>query len=308
MMLPRLSQRQKALAAAALALLLWLPSGISTETQPVVTGHSTFYNGSGYDPCLASIAGIVRNRVMWFNDQVLVESYGGKGSFVYITEHGARDPTDPNIKLLTDGTFYDFVDPNGVHWHVEEDYYTVIHGGATVDPNTAPAQWVQQPSVDQNKTYVWIVELAASPIHDQFAGAPDGPYYHDIYNFLVLVDTCKMHPDKALDTRTNDPTPDDRSPLLDDNGTLSHDARCNCTNSGQYGHVAGSADHTHRVFLADLYMGTQPTAIPAGASAQGAQYTSSWAVGNDGSNLTRTENNVEQAPNSGGGAAPSTGG
>ena len=57
---PRWSNRRKAAAAATLALLLWIPQGISQSTQPVVTGHSTFYNGEGYDPCLASIAGIVK--------------------------------------------------------------------------------------------------------------------------------------------------------------------------------------------------------------------------------------------------------
>ena len=44
-MMRKLSPRQKAFLAFSFAAVLLIPSGISTETQPIVTGHSTFYNG-----------------------------------------------------------------------------------------------------------------------------------------------------------------------------------------------------------------------------------------------------------------------
>ena len=130
---------------------------------------------------------------------------------------------------------------------------------------------------------------------------PDGPYEHDIYNFLVLVDTCKMNEKGALDTRSNDPTPADRSDHLDDSGTLHHDTSCECLNAS-YGHPNDATAHTHRVFLADLYVGTQTMVICGGVSTRTVQYQSEWVTNNE--NMTRTENYATRAPASAGSAAP----
>lgn len=264
MRLPRLSPRQKAGLAVAFAFLLWAPSGISQESSPIVTGHSTFYNGDTYDKCLASIAGILRSRVMWFNDMVLTERYAGKGTFVYVTEDGADDPTTKNV-LYTEGVFYDFVDPNGAHWHVEEafyvDRYDYIVGGN--DPINDPNQL--DPTVDDASTrvYVWIVELAARPIHDQFAGAD----YHDLYNFLLLVDTCKMNRD--------------------------HTAPYNLTHEGpaldtERGHPSGATAHEHEVHQINIWVGTRALLTPLGASTKGLEWQAAWATSGQATNNTGT--------------------
>lgn len=256
MRLPRLSRRQQAGLAVALALLLWAPQGISHGDHTLVTGHSTFYNGDAYDPCLASIAGIMRSRVLWFNDQVLVEHYGGSGTYIYVTEAGAPDPR-AETRLYTEGVFYDFVDPNGAHWHVEEAFYDV-EGDTGVrwgESNTVPS--AEPYLTTGERTYVWIVELSARPIYDQFAGADP----HTYYNFLVLADTCKMH---RVQNETQGPnaTHDNASGLLND----------------KYGHENGAKEHEHETFYVDLWVGKRPTLSLGGVSPDGAQWNSQWAA------------------------------
>lgn len=270
------SARRKAAAAALLALLLSVPMGISEQSQPVVTGHSTFYNGSGFDPCLASIAGILRTQVMWFNDQILAERYGGKGTYIYVTENGSFDPrpSDRNW-LYTEGVFYDFVDPNGVHWHVDEAFMIVSTDTGQIikgDP-AKPDDFGVGVKQAQDRQYVWVVELSAFPIHDQFAGNPNpsDPNYHDLYNFLAIVDTCKFH---RNDKTSLDPA-GDRKPDGSYDYNLTHDGSVLQPN---YGHQAGTEAHTHESFLADLWVGTKPVLLPFGADASGAQWESDWAM------------------------------
>lgn len=269
------SARRKAVLAAALALLLAVPLGISEQTQPVVTGHSTFYNGLAFDPCLASIAGIIRTQVMWFNDQVLAERYGGKGTFVYVTENGSADPRARN-SLYTEGVFYDFVDPNGVHWHVDEAFMGPIDpNGADPGAITPDDPGAGQPdgALDESKrTYVWVVELSAFPIHDQFAGSPDSPDYHDLYNFLVIVDTCRFHRNVQTNfngARHNADPADTYDFNVTHNGTV--------LNPG-YGHETGTGNHTHESFMADIWIGQRPVLVPVGADSTGAQWEADWAV------------------------------
>lgn len=275
-MLPRLSRRQQAGIAVAFALLLWMPQGISTHQHTMVTGHSTFYNGTIYDQCMASIAGILRSRVMWFNDMVLAERYAGRGTFVYITENGSKDPTE-NTVLYSEGVFYDFVDPNGAHWHVDEAF---MYEGSTVDQQGDPINGaIRGDNVavryGQNRTYVWIVELAASPIHDQFAGT-DPRYFHDVYNFLVMVDTCKMRKTAYHGNETHD--------TAEELGT-------------DRGHAAGDGakPHEHETYLANIWVGKRPNLLPVGGSADGLEWQSSWTVGYASDREARAEGASAQA-------------
>lgn len=270
------STRRKAAAAALIALLLAVPMGISEQSQHVVTGHSTFMNGEGFDPCLASIAGILRTQVMWFNDQILAERYGGKGTYIYVTENGSEDPRPANFAYLyTEGVFYDFVDPNGVHWHVEEAFYVdeIDADSAIKNPPPKGNTQVEPASLTSDRTSVWIVELSAFPIHDQFAGNPnpDDPNYHDLYNFLAIVDTCKFHRnhDTSLDPVENG-NPDGSYDY-----NITHDEPVLQPN---YGHQAGTEEHTHESFLADIWVGTRPILVPLGADTTGAQWESDWAT------------------------------
>lgn len=274
--IPRPSPRIKAGLAVAAALLLWVPMGISTQTQPVVTGHSTFFNGEVYDQCLASVAGILRSRVMWFNDQILVERYPGKGNFVYVTEHGGEDPTD-KLYLRSDGVVYDFVDPNGAAWHVQELYIlksrSVHHDVDAVIPgepdeldeedlNREP-EVNQTAEVREDRQYVWVVEIAATPIYDEFPGDDA----HTLYNFLTLVDTCKFH-----------------------NNTVTRGLQVEHTNASvlndHNGHPNGDDPHTHESWNADIYVGKRPNVLVAGASTDGAVFESQWATSESGQQNT----------------------
>lgn len=258
----RWSNSRKAAVAVALALFLWIPQGISQTQQPVVTGHSTFWNGEGYDPCLASIAGIVKTQVMWFNDMVLAERYGGAGDYIYIAENGSDDPRPGrgHTFMWSDGTFYDFVDPNGAHWHVEESYYSTV--GVSDDLTT-----VNLPSQNEEKTYVWSVQLSPTPIHDAFAGSPTSANYHDIYNFLSIVDTCKFRKTSS------------------DLGDVVHEGE---VLGPGHGHPAGATPHSHGMHMADIWIGTQPIIVPRQQNATNdASWSTQWS----------DPSNAQQAPN-----------
>ncbi|MCA1814769.1 MAG: hypothetical protein LC624_12630, partial [Halobacteriales archaeon] len=68
----------------ALCAMLSLPAGASINQQPVVTGHTVYANMDGLDPCMAGVVGVVRMRVMWFNNQVLMERPADDGGNAYI--------------------------------------------------------------------------------------------------------------------------------------------------------------------------------------------------------------------------------
>lgn len=283
----------KAGLVVALALLLWIPQGISVQTQPVVTGHSTFLNGDVYDQCLASVAGILRSRVMWFNDQVLVERYPGKGNWVYLTEKGGKDPTKLT-SMYSDGVTYNFVDPNGAAWHVEELYTPTSNPqvatdtetlttapnvqGAVNDPNEineweAGMNYTNSVKVIQKRQYVWAVEIASTPIHDDFPG--DDP--HTLYNFLLLVDTCKFN-----------------------NNTVTRGVYADHTNvsilNDRNGHPNGDSPHGHETWQADIYVGKRPRIVPAGADTDGAEFQSQWVTSDSGQQNTANaaQNNADQ--------------
>ena len=259
-MFDRLSRRQKAALTASLAVLLLVPSGISTNASPLVTGHSTFYNGSGFDPCLASIVGVLRTDVRWFNDMVLVERYGGKGTYVYISENGSKDPRDERF-LYSDGTTYDFKDPTGAMWSVQDLWYHRSEHAPYVetgevdgsDPNDPPAATVYHP---EDKVYVWVVELSAQPIYDLYAPKDkSNPNYHTVYNFVALVDTCRFHRNPQ-DPSNNHNGAKYNGPNLDYNVTHGND-----TLNDQYGHKPEDGVHTHEAFLANIYVGKKPVVV-----------------------------------------------
>lgn len=250
----KMVKRYKALAVLAvlaMAALVVVPAGISTHQATVVTGHSTFYNGDEYDPCLAAIVGIMRLRVMWFNDMVLVERYNGDGAYIYLTEIAAPSPLARN--LVSSGMFYDFVDPNGVEWNVQEAYweeevlYDVrVNGG--VNPNTAPSTPPPDPSgssvvnttiasVGTKRYYTWIVAVG-KPQRDAWKGADN----HDLYNFVVLANTCKFQ--KATQA----------------NATVDTHV-----NNGPYnGHPNNAEVHDHQSYHVNLWVGSAPKILPVG--------------------------------------------
>jgi hypothetical protein len=298
----RWSTRQKALLAAATVLMLFLPMGVTQQEQEVTTGHATFYNGQGFDPCLGAIAGILQTQVMWFNDQVLVTRYGGAGTYIYVTENGSTNPMSWTA-IYTDGTAYDFVDPNGVSWHVDEGFAmngegTAVHNGNLPDPSDPP-----RAGVTQDRTYVWIVQLSAFPIHDQFAGQ-DPNNEHDLYNFLDIVDMCKFH--RNQETHVGPPTPDQAN----DGGynfNITHQNTPQNPNelSPAYGHPIGTQPHTHETFWADIWIGPKPVLVPIGVTGSDpVKWESDWSQGGASPTSQATGGAQGTLPNNG--AASST--
>ena len=290
------SNRRKAAAAATLAFLLWFPTGISESTGPVVTGHSTYYKGKEFDPCLASIVGVMQTDVRWFNDMVLARRYGGKGTFVYITENGSADPRSYTY-LFSDGVSYDFVDPNGAAWHVEELYAAAAVGAPSPEvrnpqqPNQASVEYDLQ--VARERTYVWVVELSSQPIYDQFAEhlSRNDPNWHTVYNFVALVDTCKMNRNAQSNYNGNKHNEEDPSNEKMFDFNITHDKD---DEGWANGHKPDDPDdHEHEAFLANIYVGKRPVIAIGGAedtAGESSTWESSWTTS------SQSQDNAQQIP------------
>jgi len=270
--LDRMSPRAKAGLMVAVALLLWIPQGISTQTTPMVTGHSVFYNADGYDQCLASVAGMLRSRVMWFNDQILVERYPGKGTYVFVTEAGVEDPTKAPY-FVSEGVQFTFTDPNGADWIIYEAYYQAQGMAIAKGPVIPNSNGQVGAGADVDKTYVWFVEIAGTPILDQFPG--DDP--HSLYNFLVLVDTCKFHRNAKT-----------QAPIAD------HNATSGLLND-RYGHPNNATPHTHEAWNANIWIGKRPAVVDAADTGDRAVSQTAWAGVTDDSD--RPEADGDHRPN-----------
>jgi hypothetical protein len=220
----------------------------------VISGHTVFKAGDTIDPCLAAVVGIVRTRVLWFDDSTLVSSTP-QGMYLYAVPHGEPAPVNGqgmSTTILGDGNVYQFVDPNGFSWTVMEGRYD-YSSTATQLPKTHTSTDTgennpEQNSVNvsysydasaadgQNAPYVWTVQIQA--IHDD----PHNPVAsQELYNFVTLVDTCKF---PKADFTGKDYFP----PGADWNGS-----------PGEYSNN----------FTADLYVGQTPVFVPGNSTVSG---------------------------------------
>jgi hypothetical protein len=235
------------LAVIGIVAITALPTAWSVQQQPIVAGHTTYAAMDGLDPCIAGIVGIVRLRVMWFNDQVLFERPATDGgSHVYAVQSGAPDPRD--ALLTPTGTEYPFTDPNGMDWTVREYAYHagpaggVDAGNYSVNPTSGqPVKVEEEPSYQANTDtasyHAWVVETGPS-IQD-FAATGRS------YNFVNLVDTCKFT------------VPKDGSAHHQNNGGGNWSSDWgNDTTEAQ--HLASDPSHSHDRFRVDLYVGKVP--------------------------------------------------
>jgi hypothetical protein len=231
----------------ALAVLS-VPAGSAVQQQQAVAGHTVYGAMDGLDPCIAGIVGIVRTRVMWFNEQVLLETTPDDGSaYIYALQAGAPDPRD---QLLTPtGRTYPFTDPNGLDWQVTEYNFTggpdaLAHGGAAGYHNGSVV--ATPPTVDDAQNlasyYVWVVRIGPTQQDTAATGRP--------YNFVDLVDTCKFtdaHPERTVHHSR------------DGNGTWQSDWGNDTT---QDGHLPTDGPHDHDVYDINLYVGEEPKLAP----------------------------------------------
>lgn len=242
------------LAVVALAALMALPTAWSVQQDPVVAGHTTYADMDGLDPCIAGIVGIVRLRVMWFNDQVLFERTAGDGSsHVFAVQGGAADPRDQLLRPT--GQQFAFTDPNGMEWQVNEYTYNVAPASASTGNTTVTPPSVQQngngvsvdngethvepPTVDSHETgpwYTWVVQTGPTIEDFSATGRP--------YNFVNLVDTCKFSA-PGQDVAHSNAGP----------GNWTSDWPEDTT---EQQHFADEASHGHDRFSVDLYVGKAP--------------------------------------------------
>lgn len=245
------------LAAVCTLALLALPTAYTFQQQEVVTGHTTYASMDGLDPCVAGIAGIVRLRVMWFNDQVLFErAPTDGGAWVYAVEGGAPDPREALLRPT--GEAFEFTDPNGMTWVVREYTYPgepveVSQGNVTVNRSPSASgttvdggnYTVTPPSASPGpggSWYAWVVQTG--PVVEDFAatGRP--------YNFVDLVDTCKFTSPSSGVQHAN-------------SGGNWSSSWPQDTTQGQ--HLADDPSHAHDRFSVDLYVGKAPvTEDPGG--------------------------------------------
>lgn len=239
------------LAVLGLAALLSVPAVLTAQPfeMPVVTGHATYADMDGLDPCLAAVVGIVRARVLWFGGQVLFERTSPEGSgFVYAVQNRAPDPREQVLRPT--GQVFTFTDPNGLSWQVSEYNFTNITqpevdgGNYTVTPTQPPFVGVNDPpgvapGNASGPWYTWVVQVGPSIEDFAATGKP--------YNFVTLVDTCRFQ-EPALNVTHSEPSPG--------NWTSSWG---NDTTQGQ--HSAGEGSHTHRSYDVDLYVGDAPRVV-----------------------------------------------
>jgi hypothetical protein len=236
------------IAVVAVLGLLSLPTAYTFQQSPVVSGHSTYTNMDGMDPCLAGIVGVVRLRVMWFNDQVLFERAASDGaSYVYAIQSGSPDPREQT--LVPTGQEYPFTDPNGQDWDVKE--YTFELGpsasaggggtggvstgpnGTTVTPPTAPSETT---NTTTGQFYAWVVQTGPTLQDNAATGKP--------YNFVDLVDTCKFT-GQGMDVYHN----------TTGNGNWTS-SWSNDTTQNQ--HLPSDGNMTATAWSVDLYVGKEP--------------------------------------------------
>lgn len=240
-------RRRDVLAVIGIIALLMLPTAYTFSDRAVVTGHTTYANMDDLDPCIAGIVGIVRLRVMWFNDQVLFERSAQDGSsWVYAVQGDAPDPRE--AVLTPTGQEFPMTDPNGVEWVVREYAYraaaiaNVNAGEYEVEPTgSQPVEVEEEPSYQTNtdtaQYHTWVVQTGPTVEDYAATGRP--------YNFVNLVDTCKFTTDAA------------GSPVQHTTSGGNWSSTWGNDTTAQ-AHYPTDPTHGHDRFSVDLYVGQAP--------------------------------------------------
>ncbi len=163
--------------AAIVAGLVALPmaAAASTLTEDVVTGHTVYANMGGFDPDVALIAGIVENKVVWFNGVTVLSTLGS--GYVYAVEEDQCSPlTGTNYTFLDYRISYR--DPNNIpHIVAHYDYECATTTTSLLDSLTG----------NDDKEHVWITLT-----HDRLVDPAVLTGFNNagrVYNFGTGVDT-----------------------------------------------------------------------------------------------------------------------
>lgn len=225
------------------------------ESQHLVTGHSKYVDASSsYSGCFAGLAGLILQRVTWFNGQTLfTRAESGGDKWVYVTEHLGRDDgeynkstgfkvADPSEEQLyrTDNT-YKFSDENqpSKDWVVRE-YFALREKKKNYEadnPEGDDPSYEDDDGISREKFYVFAVKVSSNAIQDPTLGKD--------YNFAMVIDTCRFKTAKAGDRNHSDV-----------NGTTGSPA-------GQHD-GEGDGNHTHDLRSVDIWVGDKPQALADG--------------------------------------------
>lgn len=257
---PRVNRKT---AATVLAVALILAGFGSVRAEQAVedatfltTGHTNFLDLDDEDTgCFAGLAGILMQRVLWFNGQELFSrAASGGDTWIYVTEHlnddyeidlggdkrspGSYDTetgikrNDPSRETLYDtGNTYAFEDRNKPEkvWEVRELF--AIREKLASGPDPAGTE----------KVYVWAVKVHDDAFRD--------PAIQRKYNFAMVIDTCKFHERSS------------HSEVEHGNGTHKDGDPAQDT---RFGHDPNDppGDHTHMDRPADVWIGGPPDISP----------------------------------------------
>lgn len=249
---------RRKVAASVLAVVMVLAGvgqtvAVKQATQDqIITGHTQFLETSTqFSGCFAGIAGLLMQRVTWFNGATLfTRADNGNGRWVYFTEHfedndldGFDDKTGIEIKdpskekLFRTNQTYTFDDPDpdtSKKWEVRE-YFALRREKVEGSVGENGQAEIEGPAT---RVYVFAVKVAGQTYDAETISAE--------YNFVSVVDTCRFHGDETgTETHDNgrnngsgDPI-DQHKEINDDDGT-----------------------HDHDVYSIDVWVGGAPDSLP----------------------------------------------
>lgn len=200
----------------AMVALLLGPTGVvmgaqMSETTQSVESHTTFVeiligqDDKDRELGYGAVAGIVHcppsnqldNAVLWFNDQVLFR-HGKSGpstnncepmnniTHVWLTEEDAPDPRE-NPSLQHTNVTFEFTDPNGMTWTVNEYKYHVLFAereeSTLASVNDVTVESHADAELRKVPFYTWVVEIQPETFD---------PTIQEPYNFVNVVDFEKL--------------------------------------------------------------------------------------------------------------------
>lgn len=254
------------MAAISILAILGAAIAVPATQTAVVTGHTTFVDMESLDPCLAAVAGIVQSQVLWFDDSFLHERTNFENEqWIYASQKEAGDPTHhvrfdnasniqenaddqvANKVLIRSGVWYNFTDPNGVHWNVtevfwDEPYGTAVEGEGDVQRNPG-VDSAANVTAHTNRHYAWLVEIGPTTTDPYLSGLDS---LGDRYNFVNMVNTCKFSEEAR---RLSNVTHDAANKTYPE---FQHPDRY-------------STNHTHESWEVDLRIGPKPDVAPLDA-------------------------------------------
>lgn len=221
------------------------------DQDRVTTGHTTYVDASTtFNSCFAGVAGLVVQRVTWFNGQELFSrADSGGNKWIYVTQGlndtnnddwgddtGFKENDPANEQLYRTNQTYKFNDPEdpGKEWIVRE-YFALREKRSKAD--TPLEDEYDKEATSKDKFYVFAVKVGEHTRTDSQLGLD--------YNFAMVVDTCRFHG-----------SPDDEN--------VSHNGTDGNTQKPIAQHDNTNESHEHDAYDVDIWVGGEPNALGDG--------------------------------------------